>query len=293
MKNNPLLVIVGGTASGKTDLSILLAKRFNGEIISADSVSLRKELNIGSSKPKITERQGIPHYLIDEIEPDKKFNASKYKDKAEKVIRDINNNKKLPILVGGSGLYLNSIIYNYQFSDNSIKYSRSYLNSLNNQELIGIAAQNKLLDFKDIDYKNNRRLIRLIESNGQIRHKSKRKRKNTLVIGLYNSPQENLKRIQKRVGEMIEEGLEEEVRGLYLKYGVNSEIFKVIGYKEWLSYFENKATLNDVIEQIIKNTVYLSKKQKTWFKKNNSIHWFNYPLELLGIVELVTSFISK
>lgn len=291
MKNIPLIVIVGETASGKTELSILLAKKFNGEIVSADSVSIRRELNIGSSKPNKLEIRDVPHYLIDIIEPNEKFSVSQYKKLAEKEIENISNNKKLPILVGGSGLYVNSILYNYKFRSDSNKYKRAYLESLDNERLIDIARKDKL-DLHNIDIKNNRRLIRYIET-GEYNNRDSLIRDDTLVIGLYNSQEQRKERVQNRVLKMIEAGLEREVTALYLKYGLNPEIFKNIGYREWIPYLEKKITLDDVVQEIVKNTIYLSKKQKTWFKRNNSIHWFNYSSDISEIVDLVTSFISE
>lgn len=292
MKKYPLVVIVGETASGKTDLSIALAKKFNGEIISADSVSIRRELNIGSSKPTVFDRSEVTHHLIDVIDPDEKFSVSQYKILANKEIKNIIEKKKLPILVGGSGLYINSILYNYKFRSNSNQqYTRSYLESLNNEALEDIARKHKL-DLSGIDVKNNRRLIRYIETGDQNKGDTSM-RDNTLVIGLYNTDDQKKERIQTRVHKMIKEGLETEVKQLYSKYGSSSEIFKIIGYKEWLPYLENEETLDDVILNIIKNTNYLAKKQKTWFKSNNSIQWFNYSYENTKIVEVVTSFISE
>ncbi len=291
MKNIPLLVIVGETASGKTELSVLLAKKFKGEIISADSVTIRRGLDIGSSKPTKTERKEVSHYLIDIIEPNEKFSVSQYKNLAEEEIKHIGNNKNLPILVGGSGLYINSILYNYKFRTVSNKYKRAYLESLDNEGLLEIARKDQL-DLSDIDIKNNRRLIRHIETGG---HNSRDllTRDSTLVIGLYNSEEQRKERVQKRVIKMIQDGLEREVRTLYLKYGLNPEIFKNIGYREWVSYLEHKASIDDVVQDIVKDTIYLSKKQKTWFKRNKGIHWFNYPSETSKIVDLVTSFISE
>ncbi len=292
MTPQPLLVIVGETCSGKTDLSLTLAKRFNGAIISADSVAIRRKMDIGSSKPSAKEQSEVPHYLIDIIDPSEEFSVALYKQKALKAIRNIGDNNKLAILVGGSGLYINSVIYDYRFRENLNKYQRDLLETLDIQKLKEIGTDSGLA-IKSIDLNNKRRLIRLIET-GHIRRKDLNKaRGNTLIIGLYNSKENKKELIKKRVEKMINDGLEKEVQALRSEYGYNDKIFCNIGYKEWIPYFNNQICLDEVISNIVKDTSNLAKKQKTWFRRNKSIRWFNYPLQKHLIVELVTSFISN
>ncbi len=291
MKNIPLIVILGETATGKTELAIEIAKRLNGEIINADSWIIRKEANIGTAKPSLSQQRQIKHYLIDCISPDQEFTVAGYKKMALDAIDQIYQRNKIPIMVGGSGLYINSIIFNYSFRKDATddERKRSELNALSLDQLKNIAL-NKKLDLESIDSNNKRRLIRLIETNGAQNHDNKL-RDNTILIGIKMDRSEHRNVVINRVEKMINNGLKEEVKYLSQKYGWDSEICKGVGYRQWKEYFDNQQDLELTKLKIVQATINLAKKQRTWFKKNNYIKWFNYPLNIDEIIEYITTHI--
>jgi tRNA dimethylallyltransferase len=287
----PLLVILGETATGKSRLALELAKRLEGEIICADSWTVRKELNIGTDKPSIIDRSEIKHHLIDVVAPDEHFSAVVFKDMANKAIADIHSRGKLPIIAGGTGLYIDSVIFDYGFLEDSEPDKRDYLNSLTIEELQNEIKIQKLPISDSIDQRNKRRLIRLIESTGKEPKKSSL-RTNTLLIGLKMKPDDQLVGIKQRVNEMINNGLEGEVKMLSDKYGWGCEALKGVGYKQWQRYFEGTQGLEETKQQIVSATNNLAKKQRTWFKRNKSIHWKTQPIKIDEVVELVTTHLS-
>lgn len=291
MKNIPLIVILGETATGKTELAIEIAKRLNGEIINADSWIIRKEANIGTAKPSLSQQRQIKHYLIDCVSPDQEFTVAGYKKMALDAIDQIYQRNKIPIIVGGSGLYINSIIFNYSFRKDATddERKRSELNALSLDQLKNIAL-NKKLDLESIDSNNKRRLIRLIETNGAQNHDNKL-RDNTILIGIKMDRSEHRNVVINRVEKMINNGLKEEVKYLSQKYGWDSEICKGVGYRQWKEYFDNQQDLELTKLKIVQATINLAKKQRTWFKKNNYIKWFNYPLNIDEIIEYITTHI--
>lgn len=287
--NKPvLLVIVGLTASGKTDLAYRLALILNGEIVNADSVSLRKQLDIGADKPSKTMLNNVKHHLINEIELEEKITVYDYQKKAKNIIADIQSRKKIPILVGGSNLYINSIIYDYSFVTN--RKVDETLNSFSLHELQTLAKKLKL-DIKNVDLSNKVRLINFINNRGQVGSR-KRLNKNTLVIGIKAEPHLLKDKIIQRVHKMIDSGLEKEV------IKINSELHQlkylnIIGYKEWNDYFNGLEGLEDVKNKIIKNTFLLMKKQHTWLKNNQDIVWINLSSNMEDIVGIITSRLNK
>ena len=289
--NKPLIVIVGPTASGKSSLALDIAKQFYGEIVSADSWMIRKGVDIGTDKPNIEQRIDIPHYMVDIIEPDEDYTAAVYKKEAIDIIDGINSRNKLPILVGGTGLYIDSILYDYSFLPASDPKTRTELSNKSLAELQRMAII-KGLPLDSIDERNKRRVIRLIETNGGIANK-KKLRKNTLIIGLMPEKNRLEESIAGRVDTMIAMGLENETRNLANNYGWQCEALKGIGYHEWKLYFEGLQTIDDAKQRIIKDTVLLAKRQVTWFKRNKSIHWFPTPVNYKEIAELVTTYLSK
>jgi len=283
----PLVIIVGETASGKTGLAIKLAKELNGEIINADSWAVRRELNIGTAKPTPEEQAAIKHHLIDIVDPDEEFNAMEFKKLALSAIGDIYYRNKLPIIVGGTGLYIDSLIYDFEFLPKKTIVDRDEFNNKSIDELLDI-IRSLNIDTEGIDLRNKRRLIRLIETGGA-KPKKKSLRANTLILGI-KWPRETLKeRITLRVDEMLKEGLEDEVRKLHEKYGWNDEILKGVGYRQWQLYFDGGQSLEETRQQIISATLGLAKKQRTWFKRNNSIQWIDSSVKLDHIVELITT----
>jgi tRNA dimethylallyltransferase len=289
-KIEPLLVIVGETTSGKSSLSLQLAQQLNGEIISADAWALRRRADIGTAKPTKQERQLVRHHLIDIIEPDDKFSAAKFKRQANQAIKDIASRGKLPIMVGGSGLYIDSVLYDYQFLPASDHKDRQMFNDLTLSDLIK-EANKKGIDLTTVDTNNRHRLIRLIETNGaQPSHKSMRE--NTLVIGLSVDREQLKKRISDRVDRMLDEGLEAEVKNLANDYSWQAEALKGIAYHEWEDYFIGQIGIQDVVERINKDNYNLAKRQRTWFNRNKSIQWFITPVSLAEIVELITTYLK-
>jgi tRNA dimethylallyltransferase len=284
----PLVVIIGETASGKSRLAIDLCRRINGEIICADSWTVRRGLDIGTDKPSAKEKELIPHYLLDIIDPCDDFTAAVYKKLANQAIDKISSRGKIAVMVGGSGLYIDSVIYNFGFLSPGDPNMRQELNKLSIHELLDKTYELKIPIPKDIDRSNKRRLIRLIESGG-VSPKKGSLRDNTLVIGVKVDPDELKTSIEKRVNMMIEKGLENEVRTLSEQYRWDCEALKGVGYKQWQRYFEGSQTLEETRQQIISATNNLAKKQRTWFKRNKSIHWYKQPIKIDEIVDLVTT----
>ena len=265
-----IIVIVGPTGVGKTRLSIELAKKYDAIIVNADAVQVYKELNIGSAKPTIKEREGIKHLLFDIVSITKNYTVKEYQKDLRKVLKEYQNNNI--IIAGGTGLYLCAGLYDYHFFDEQV--TNNYDN-LSNDELYKLAL-NK--DKKHNIHKNNRiRLIRFLnrkmeDLNGD----------NLLYdvrfIGLTLDRDILYKRINMRVDQMINQGLIDEVRNLK-KYENSSRVLKTaIGYKEILSYLNGNISKEEAIELIKKNSRHYAKRQYTWFNNKMSIHWFNVNL---------------
>ena len=287
-RKEPLIVIVGATASGKSDVAMFLAEKFNGEIINADSWSVYKGFDIGTAKPSLNDQTLIKHHLLDIAEPKDGFSAAIFKRLALAAIDEIHSKNKIPILTGGTGLYIDSILYDYSFLPGSAASLRQKYNSMSidalRQEIVKLQY-----DTEGIDLNNKRRLIRLLENKG-IRPSAKSLRPNTLILGI-NLDQEILEsRIENRVDSMFEAGLESEVRELSEKYGWDIEPLKGIGYREFKKYFEGNQTLLETRSMIIKDSIQLTKKQRTWFKRNNSIQWESRKSK---IVIIVTTYLNK
>jgi len=268
-----LLVIAGTTASGKTDLALKIAKTYGGEIISADSWTVYEGFDIGTSKPTITQQKAVKHHLLDVRQATDGFNAPMFKELAEKAIRDIRKRGKLPILVGGTGLYIDSVLYDFGFLPSVSREERERFNRMSLPELLEI-AQLQNIDLTDIDTRNKRRVIRAIEAKGE-KPTKKELRANTLIVGLWLEPEELKQRIEQRVDAMLAAGLEQEVKSLADKYGWDVEPMKGIGYREWQNYFAGGQNLEQARARIISSTNNLAKRQRTWFKRNKDIQWFS------------------
>jgi tRNA dimethylallyltransferase len=287
----PLIVIVGETASGKSALAMELAQRFDGEIICADSWTVYKGFDVGTAKPSNKERLLIPHHLLDVADPRGGFNAVVFQELAFAAINAIVRRGKLPILVGGTGLYVDSVIYTYEFLEKPPEGMREELNKLSLNELLEMAEGEGLLT-REIDTRNKRRVIRLIESGGELPSR-KPLRDNALLLGV-NVPREQLRtRIESRVDTMLFAGLEGEVRQLAAEYGWDAEPMKGIGYWQWKDYFDGKIGLEAVREKIIKSSMDLAKRQRTWFKRNESIQWLSTEDKISEAVDLATTFLNN
>lgn len=283
----PLLVIVGETASGKSALALRLAQEFNGEIICADSWTVRREVNIGTAKPTAQEQALVPHHLLDVAGPEKDFTAAVFKRLANEAIQDIASRGKLPIMVGGTGLYIDGVVYNYGFLPAGDRKDREALNQCSIEELLHKVAESGLSN-NDVDSRNKRRLIRLIETNGR-QPTRQELRENTLIVGLKVNRDDLQQRIVQRVDSMLEAGLETEVRDLVERYGWDCEALKGIGYAQWREYVDDTQSYDETRQKIIKSTLDLAKRQRTWFRRNKSIQWFDNPVNWQKIVDTITT----
>ena len=280
----PLIVILGPTASGKSDLAIKLARKFNGEIVSADSRQIYKEMNIGTAKVTKKEMQNIPHYLLDIINPDQKFTLAQYKKQAIKTIKEIQKKNKLPFLVGGTMLYIQSIVDNLQIPEvKPDKKLRQELEIKTNQELYN---QLKKIDpdaLKVININNKRRMIRALEVcliTGKKFSKQKTKGSqlfNILQIGLKPDDKVLEQKISQRADKMIKAGLIKEIKNLIKKYNQENYSMNSIGYQEIISYINKEITLDQAKELIKIHTRQYFKRQMSWFRRDKKINWIkNY-----------------
>jgi len=284
----PLITIVGETASGKSALALDLARQFNGELICADSWTVYRGFDVGTAKPTIADREAVPHHLLDVADPIDGFSAAVFQRMAKVVIEDIIHRGRLPIMVGGTGLYIDSVLYDYSFLPQSDRRLRGELNELSLTALVK-RAEDDGLDMTDIDLGNRRRVIRLIENNG-LRPSKQEMRENTLVLGVQVSREDLKERMAKRIKIMVDLGLEDEVRRLSNLYGWDVEPMKGIGYREWREYFEGVQTYAETIDRILKASADLAKRQRMWFKRNQSIQWLS---DRSNDEELLTTFLNK
>lgn len=275
----PLIVIVGETASGKTAAAIEIAKKIDGEIICADSRTVYKQMNIGTAKPTLTEQKNVKHHLLDVVEPNEAFSVAQFQSLAQKCIQDIYKRGKIPMLVGGSGLYIDSVLYNFHFSPKPDKDHRRTLEQMSDDELTTILHTNNI-DSSTLNTKNRRHVIRAIERGGSV-VKDQTLRKNTIVLGL-NLERELLKaRITVRVKQMFQDDFLGEVKVLSRSYGWNIEAMSGIGYRVAKDYFDGVASEDEVKQAFIQRDLSLAKRQRTWFKRNSNIQWFSDPDPLI------------
>ncbi len=270
LNKTPLIVIVGETASGKSSVAMSLAQKIGGEIVCADSKTIYKDMNIGTAKPTKQDQALVRHWCLDLVYPDQEFNVSLFQKEAQKAIKDIRSRKKVPILVGGSGLYINSIIYNYNFRQKKDEKERSELNNKTVAELVKICEQNNYMLPKN--QQNKRHLIRAIESKGQC-VKNTTIINDVILIGIKNDKSELEKRIKKRIVQMIEEGLIKETELLYKKYNNDTEAFTADIYPIVKQYLDGKINYQQMVELAVIKDHQLAKKQRTWFKRDNNVQW--------------------
>lgn len=284
MEKPKIVVICGPTASGKTRLGIKLANKVNGEIISCDSMQIYKKMDIGTAKPTIEERKQAVHHLIDFVEPNERYSVADFKRDATKEIKEILSRGKMPILVGGTGLYINSLIYNIEFNEekNDLEYRKS-LEDLPIEEIYNKALEidkEATLKISKNDRKRLSRILEIYHSTGKNKTElEKESRKKVLYdyrIYVLSMDRELLyQRIEKRVDMMIEEGLVDEVRNLLKEYKEFPTAFQGLGYKEVLEYLNNEITKEEMIEKIKKETRHYAKRQLTWFKAYKNAKWLD------------------
>ena len=281
---NKVIAIVGPTASGKTACAIDLAKNIGGEIVSADSRLVYKGFNIGTAKPTIEERMGIPHYMIDIVEPEDEYSAGRYVKDAEILIEDIMSRGKIPIITGGTGLYINMLLMDYNMPNAAPDYElRQELKKLENPyEMLCELDESYAKNIDKNDKKKIIRAIEIIKVSGKLpeRNIEPSKKYDVEWIGL-NFPREELyRRINLRVDKMIEDGLIEETKELLKKHGRINNILYTIGYQEMTAYLDGVLTLDDAVDKLKQNTKRKEKRQLTWFRKNSDIKWNFYPEKL-------------
>ncbi len=271
-----LIVITGPTGSGKTGLSIKLAKRLgNVEIISADSRQIYKKMDVGTDKLKDT--QGVPHHLLDLIDPNETFTVAQFKKRAKRKIKEIQNRNNLPILCGGTYFYIKAVVDGLVLPQVPPDWGfRQRKNKQKTEELFKELREKDPRRAKNIDKHNKRRLVRaleIIEKTGNPVPKLKKDPLGlpVLMLGVKRNKKELEKRIENRVDEMIEKGLEKEAKRVLKNY--RKKALETIGYAEWEKFFEGSKSKSEVIEDIKTHTKQFSKKQKKWFKKDDRIIW--------------------
>ena len=294
-----LITIVGPTAIGKTSLAIKLARNYKTEIISADSRQFYKELNIGTAKPSNDELSSIKHHLINNISVNDKYDISQFESDARKIIDKLFKTKDYVILVGGSGLYIDTILYGIDKIPDVEESLRKELNmEFQNNGLKNLLAQLKKIDpnsYKNIDLNNHRRIIRALEVSisskkpysSFLTDSVKESNYNEIIIGLNCDRDKLHSLINKRVDKMIQCGLIEEVEKLVKFKNLNA--LNTIGYKEIFDYLDNKISLEQSIEKIKTNSRRYAKRQLTYFNSNKTINWFDSQYEITNIIKLIES----
>lgn len=291
MKNKgflkPLVVITGPTATGKSTVGVHVAEKTNGEIVSADSMLIYRGMDIGTAKPTKTDMRGIPHHMIDIIDPDQEYSAALYQAQARSVIDEIHNKGKLPIMVGGTGLYINSVILNYNFgslkSDKALREAFIKESSFKPGYLYWKLMEADPETALRLHPGDTRRIIRALEVQhltGKLisqHHKDDRQKElyNLILIGLNIKRKSLYRRIDERVELMICSGLVDEVRGLLERYSPELNSMRGLGYKEIISYLKGECTLNEAAEILKRNTRRFAKRQLTWFRRYSGIKWLD------------------
>ena len=295
------IVICGPTASGKTALSIELAKKINGEIISADSMQIYKDMDIGTAKPSKEEMQGIKHYLLDFVLPDERYSVAQYKSDAKKAIKEIIEKGKTPIIVGGTGLYIDSLIYEIEYND--IQLDEDYRKKLEKiaekdglEKLYEMALKIDSKAMEKISKNDKKRIMRVLEiykATGKTKtEQEEESRKNPVEydykVFAINWDRDILyQRINKRVDIMIEQGLIDEVRNILDKYNKFPTAMQGLGYKEVVDYINGIYTKEEMIDKIKQETRRYAKRQLTWFRKNKQTVWLEGDNDIQNNINII------
>lgn len=306
MQKPKIIVICGPTASGKTALSIELAKQLNGEIVSCDSMQIYKEMTIGTAKPTPEEMQGIKHYLIDYVLPTQRYSVADYKKDAKEAIREIIQKGKMPIVVGGTGLYIDSLIYEIEYPE--ITFDQEYREHLEKQAqeqgLEKLYEQAKKIDplaIEKISKTDKKRILRILEiyhatgknkTEHEIESRKKEPEFDYHVFALLWDREILYERINKRVDIMIEQGLIEEVKNILEKYDQFPTAMQGLGYKEVVEYLEEKTTKEEMIKKIKLETRHYAKRQMTWFRKNKQTIWLDATQERQKNINIIVEEIN-
>jgi tRNA dimethylallyltransferase len=256
-----------------------LAKQYNGEIIAADSRTIYRSMDIGTAKPTRHDQTAVPHHLLDVIEPDETYSAAQFKRAAETDIKAIQSRYHLPLVVGGTGLYVYGLLYDYQFPAGADNDLRRELEAVSLASLVERLQQEDPEMAARIDLQNPRRVIRALETVGQPRQSAMRLKSNILLIGLRPSTDQLNKQIAQRTQAMFELGLIAEVETLVAQYGPNLEAFRSPGYAEIIDFLAKRITRQEAEGLINLHTRQLVKRQLTWFKRNPEIRWVETPAE--------------
>ncbi|PKI05830.1 tRNA (adenosine(37)-N6)-dimethylallyltransferase MiaA [Staphylococcus xylosus] len=286
-----LIVLVGPTAVGKTEFSIELAKKVNGEIISGDSMQVYKQMDIGTAKITQDEMSGVPHHMIDILEPDENFSAYEFKNRAQRLIKEITTRGRVPIIAGGTGLYIQSLIYNYDFEDETISEQKSLeieaklaeLDQLSNEALHQYLASFDEVSAQDIHPNNRKRVRRAIQYYLKTKKLLSSRKKvqqftenyDTLLLGIEMSRGILYQRINKRVDIMLERGLLSEVQQLVDNGYETSQSMQAIGYKEIVPVIKQELSLDEATEKLKQHSRNYAKRQMTWFKNKLDVLWLD------------------
>jgi len=283
----PLVAIVGPTASGKTGIAIKLAQKFNGEIISADSRAIYKGMNIGTAKPTTDEQKEIQHWGIDLVNPNERFTVADFQKYANSKIADIRARGKVPFLVGGSGLYIDSILFNYNFGDDVDEIKRAELDKMTIEELQNYCNKYNIL--LPENHKNKRYLIRVIERKNVVKNNRKKIRDDAITIGITIDKDTLKQRINDRAKQMFCDDLYNETKSLVAKYSFNLESMKSNIYPIVWRMLSGEITHDDALALSRTDDWHLAKKQLTWFRRNPEIKW----LPLNEIEEYLNSKLNR
>ena len=285
----PFLAVVGETASGKTAAAIEIAKQIGGEIICADSRTIYKHMNIGTAKPTVTEQAGITHHLLNVVEPGEKFSVAEFQKLAKKCVQDINLRGNIPIIVGGTGLYVDSVLYNFHFPKTIDATSREAIEQMNDDELTTLMLK-KRIDSSALNTKNRRHVINAILREGKVGTREALL-PNARIVGIRLDRDVLQSRITQRVDQMFAQGFLAEVKQLAKVYGWDNEAMSGIGYRVARQYFEGSVSEEEAKVAFVQRDMSLAKRQRTWFKRNKDIGWFDEPQDLIdNVIEFVSSF---
>lgn len=289
-EKKPLIILTGPTAAGKTKLSIGLAKKIGGEIISADSMQVYKKMDIGTAKIRPEEMEGVTHYLIDVLDPFEEFNVVYFVEKAKEAMEKIYAAGNIPIIVGGTGFYIQALLYDIDFSQHEEKESyRKELEQLAEEKgkeyLYEILKKTDPEYAQIVHYNNVKKVIRALEYHKETgrklsEHNKEQRQKespyNFAYFVLYHDREVLYDRINRRVDIMMEDGLLDEVKGLIEEgYTKNMVSMQGLGYKEFFDYFDGTMSLEDTVDKIKKDTRHFAKRQLTWFRREKEVIWMN------------------
>lgn len=299
-----VIVVVGPTGVGKTKMGVALAKYFDGEVISGDSMQIYKTMDIGTAKVTKQEMDGVVHHLIDIKEPTESYSVKEFQDEVRLKIKEINNRGKLPVIVGGTGLYIKAALYDYEFGESQMDH-QDYVIKYQNYSNEKLYAHLTMIDetsAQELHPNNRQRVLRAIaiyESTGVKKSDTLASQNHELIydanfIGLTLDREILYERINQRVDLMMKQGLFQEIEGLMKKnYSNNLQSMKAIGYKEWFAYYQGKQSLEETIELIKKNSRNYAKRQYTWFNNQMPVKWFTCNLnDFNETVEMVVTYLK-